>query len=186
MNQSDIKATVFAIALAMHVVAAIALVLLFFQTRGMTVLCIGAAALIGCGAVPARPGRPVTLYITFGMLMGYAFWLAISAISQREFLGMVIVLLLVIGALWLLQDPRWPATVYCGVVFLLCLGMAGWQYRNRHDLEYEPELVRKSALTSLVILGVAVVYLVLGFTEAALQEPLKAKRVTRRKKRQPG
>src|SRR5438876_8573482 len=69
----DLKATLRIVGLVLHVLAAAVLVLLFLKTGGMTVFCVVAGALIGCASVPVRPGRPITVYTAFGLLMGYAF-----------------------------------------------------------------------------------------------------------------
>jgi hypothetical protein len=181
---SDSKATLRVIALVVHPLAAIVLLLLFFKTWGMTVLCVVPGVLIGCGSVAARPGRPVTLYAAFGVLMGYAFWMGASAVSQGAIVAFVPILLLVAGALWLLQQPSWPSAIFAGVVVLLCLGLALLEYRQHPEfMEYDPELIRRSALTSFVVLSLGLVYLALGFAEASLQAPRKAKRATRRVKR---
>jgi hypothetical protein len=182
---SNRKTIFITIALAVHLLAAIALVLLFLKTGGMTVFCVVAGALIGCASVAARPGRAVTMYVAFGMLMGYAFWMGASAISQRAFLELVVLLLLVGGVVWLLQDPRWPSALFSGVVVLLCLGLAVLQYTRREFSEYDPELVRRSVLTSYVVLGLGLVYLGLGLAETALQKAHKARRLVRRAKRRP-
>jgi hypothetical protein len=174
------KAIFQVVALGVHLLAAAVLVLLFLQTGGMTVFCVVAGALIGCASVPARPGRPVTLYVAFGVLMGYAFWMAVSAVNQRAVLSLVPVVLLVAGAVWLLEAPRWPAALFTGVAVLLSLGLAVLQYRQRHDTDYDPEYVRHSAVTSLVVLSLGLVYLGLGSAEAMWREPRKAKRGGRR------
>jgi hypothetical protein len=69
---------------------------------------------------------------------------------------------------------------------LLLTGLAAIQYRQRPELlEYDPEWVRRSALTSFGVLSLGTVYLVLGFAEASLLKPRKAKRKVRRLKQQP-
>jgi hypothetical protein len=181
---SHLKATYKAIAIGTHVLAAIALVLLFLKTGGMTLFCVVPGVLIGCASVAARPGRPVTLYAAFGVLMGYAFWMAVSAVNQHDVLSLVPVALVVVGAAWLLQTPRWPSALFTAVAVLLSLGLAVLQYRHRHDVGgFDPEQVRRGALTSLVVLALGLVYLGLGFAEATLQEPRQRPRAVRRRER---
>src|SRR5438132_10376767 len=103
---NDLKRALPIIGYVFHGVTALALVLLFLKTGGMTVFCVVAGALIGCASVAVRPGRPVTLYVAFGLLMGYSFWMGASAISQQSYLLLVFLLVLAGGALWLLEQPR--------------------------------------------------------------------------------
>jgi hypothetical protein len=169
--------------LIVHLISAIALLLAFREAGGMVAFCVVSGALIGCGAVPARPGRPVTLYAAFGLLVGFAFWLFVSAVNQREFLVVIPAALLATGAVWLLQEPGWPPVLFTGVVALLCLGLVGLQYQHRYDLDgLDPETARRNALTTLVVLTVGLVYLALGFAEASLR---KARKKVRRAIRTP-
>lgn len=178
---SNTKATLRAIAIGVHVLATITLVLLFLQTGGMTGFCVVAGVLIGCVSVPARPGQPVTLYVAFGVLMGYAFWTGASAVNQRDLLALVPVLLLAAGAAWLLQAPSWPSVLFTGSAVLLSLVLAVFQYRHRNDPhDFDPEHIRRSAVTAIVVLTLGLVYLGLGFAEAMMQESRKAKRKVRR------
>jgi hypothetical protein len=178
---SDTKATLRVLALVIHVLAAITLVVLFFQTWGMTVFCVVAGALIGCASVPARPGQPITLYTAFGLLTGFAAWMCVNAVNQGVFWLLVPVLLLAIGAAWLLQDPGWPPVLFTTVLVLVGLALAVLQYRHRNDpSDYEPELLRRTALTSFVMLSLGLVYLVLGFAEASVRKSAKTTRGRRR------
>jgi hypothetical protein len=180
---SNTKTALLIAAIVVHILAAVALVILFFKTGGMTVFCVVAGTLIGGLSVAARPGRPITLYIAFGVLMGYVFWMGASAISQSAFLELLILVLLAAGAVWFLQDPRWPAALCTAVLALLLIGLAAVQFRQALQfIEYDPELIRRSALTSLVVLAIGLMYVGLGFAEASLQGPPKAKRARRRMK----
>jgi hypothetical protein len=179
---SDLKATLRIIGLVLHVLAAGVLVILFLKTGSMTVFCIVAGVLIGCASVPARPGRPITVYATFGFLMGYAFWMGASAISQGNFLLLLLLLVLAGGAVWLLQQSRWPAALFTAIMVLFLLGLATVQYRHADQSDYDPTLVRHSALTTLVVLGLALVYTGLGCAEFSFLEAAKLKRPPRRKR----
>lgn len=184
MNEG--KKIFLAVTLGIHVMATLALVLLYFKTGIMTGFCVVAGALIGCVSVPARPGRPVSQYVAFGVLMGYVFWMGVSAVNQRDFLILVPVVLLAAGAAWWLQAPREPATVFTGIVVLLFLGLAVLQYQQPHHAGgFDPDRVRRSGVTSLGILGIGLVYLALGTAEALMRQPRKTKRARRRVMRPP-
>ena len=178
----DFKATLRIIGLVLHVLAAGVLVLLFLKTGGMTVFCVVAGALIGCASVPARPGRPIIVYAAFGFLKGYALWMGASAISQGNFLLLLFLLVLAGGAVWLLEQPRWPAALFTAIMVLFLLGLAAVQYRRADQSDYEPTLVRHTALTTLVILGLALVYIGLACAESSFLEPANSKRPARRKR----
>src|SRR5262249_4423684 len=141
----------------------------------------GSGALIGCAAVPARPGRSITVYVTFGVLMGYAFWIAVSAVNLGQLLDLVPPLLLAVGAAWFLQKLHWPSALFTRLVIPLNIGLAVLLYQNRPAYEGE-EATRyvHTALTSFVVLGVGLVYLVLSFAEARLYKSHKSRRTHRR------
>jgi len=179
---SDLRPTLRILGFALHVVAAGVLVLLFLKTGGMTVFCVVAGALIGCASVPARPGRPITVYAAFGLLMGYAFWMGASAISQGNFLLLLFLLVLAGGAVWLLEQPRWPAALFTAIMVLFLLGLAAVQYRHADLSDYDPTLVRHTALTTLMVLGLALAYIGLGCAESSFLEPANSKRPARRKR----
>jgi hypothetical protein len=172
-----------AVAVAVHVLAAAAFVLLYLKTGGMTVICLVSAVLIACASVPARPGRPVTHYMAFGVLTGYAFWVCVAAVHRRDFLSLVPAVLLIAGAAWWLQAPCWPATLFAGTAVVVSLGLAVLQYQYPLEPGFDPQRVRRAAITSLGILSVGLVYLGLGTVEAMWRAPRKAKRIGRRGKR---
>ena len=162
---------------AAHGVAIVGVVLLFLQTRGMTVFCTVAAVLIGCGSVSSVPGRSISTYAAFGSLMGYAFWISVSAINQGEFVSLVPAVLLIIGCAWFLQETRWPSFVFAICVALLLLVMAIASYRNPYDVDgWEPDAVRRSALTAIGVVSLGVMYLCLSFSEGMLAVTRKPKR----------
>ena len=83
-------------------------------------------------------------------------------------------------------EQRRPAALFTSVVVLLCLGLAALQYRYRYEaVDFDPEFIRRSALTSLVVLSLGLVYLGLGFAEASLREPHKGKRRVKRPRAEP-
>jgi len=67
--------------------------------------------------------------------------------------------------------------LFTGLAVLFLLGLAGSHYyEHRRDPDYDVAHLRRSALTTYVVLTVGLVYLVLGFAEASLQETPKRKR----------
>jgi hypothetical protein len=170
---ANLKSSIFAISLVIHVLSAVAVILLFMATRSMAGFCVISGALIACAGAAAQRGQPVSLYIAFGMFMGYAFWLAVSAINQRAFIEVLPAALLAAGAAWLLQDPRWASVLFTGITALLCLALAGLAYNHRFEIDFDPERIRLSALTTLGVLTIALVYLALGFAEASLRKTRK-------------
>ena len=65
---------------------------------------------------------------------------------------------------------------------LFLLGLAAVQYRRADLSDYDPTLVRHTALTSLVVLGLALAYIGLGCAESSSLEPANSKRPARRKR----
>lgn len=183
---SDSKTVLRAVGIGLHCLAAGALVLLVFQTRAMAVFCTVGGVLIGAASVPAVRGRPITLYAAFAVLMGYCFWALASAVSQRDLLSIVPLLLLAAAGVWLLKDPGLPSVIVCGVAILLTLGLAVLGYRwAREAAEYDPELIRRSAITTFGFLTLGLAYAGIGFAEASLEDGRKPVRAVRKKKRQP-
>ena len=163
-------------AMAAHAVALGVVVFLFTQTRTMTAFCVIASLLIGCGGIGSVPGRPISAYAAFGSLMGYAFWISVSAINQRAFLALIPAILLVIGIVWFLQQPAWPSVIFTIIVTSLLLIMAISEYRYPYDVDgWEPDQVRRSALTAIGVLGLGLMYLGFGFAECRLAPPRKSK-----------
>src|SRR5262249_13008917 len=128
--------------------------------------------------------RPITLYIAFGLLMGYSFWMGASSISSRNFLFLVFLLVLAGGAVWLLEQPRWPAALFTTIIVLLFLGLAVVHYRHAEETEYDAKLIRDTQLTTIVVLSLGLIYAGLACVESFL-EPPKSKRIARGKKRRP-
>jgi hypothetical protein len=167
----------FAITMLLHVVATLALVLLLRETRAMGGFCIIAGALMCCAAVPAQPGRPIALYAAFGASLAYAFWLAVGAINQGGYIALLPALLLGIGAAWLLQAPDWPSVTFSAVAGLFCIALAVYGYQHRGKfLEIDERTMRHSLLTTVVVLGVGVVYLTVGFLEIRFRPRRKKKK----------
>jgi hypothetical protein len=167
--------------LAAHAVAFTVAVPLFIQTRAMTAFCAVAAILIGCGGAGTVPGRSVSTYAAFGALMGYAFWISVSAIHQHEYLALIPAVLLVTGCVWFLQELRWPSFLFAVCLATVLFGLAVSSYRHPYDVDgWEPDEVRRSAVTSMGVIGVGLVYLVVAFADVTLVEPRQPKRKRRR------
>jgi hypothetical protein len=159
-----------------HALAAVTLVLLVVNTGVMAGFCVVAGLLIGSAGLPTMPGRPIPLYTAFGALMGYAFWMFVSAINTGNYLSLVPALLVVAGAAWLLHEPGWPPAIFTGVVVLVCLGLNAVVYANRFDVEgVDSEHIVLSVRTSTVVLLVGLVYGALGMAEAMIQKRRRAK-----------
>lgn len=175
------KSHYFWVTVAAHAVAVVVVMALFLQTQAMTAFCAVAAALIGCGSVSSVPGRSVALYAAFGALMGYAFWISVSAIHQHEYLALVPAVLLITGCVWFLQELRWPSLLFATCVAVLMLGMAVSSYRYPYDVDgWEPDEVRRSAVTAIGVVSVGLIYLIVGFTEVMLVDSRQSKRRRRR------
>jgi hypothetical protein len=158
------------ISLPLHAAAAIALLLLIRETRAMAGVWIVTGVLIACAAVPTQPGRPITLYAAFGAFLAYAFWLAVSAINQGQYIEVLPAVLIGIGAAWLLQSPEWPAVLFAGAAAGLCLVGIGVVYYRRYDFpQWDLDTLRRTLLTTYVFLGIGVCYLIHGWMEIKLQ-----------------
>jgi hypothetical protein len=143
---------------AFHALAAVTLILLVVNTGVMAGFCVVAGLLIGAAGVPTMPGRPMALYAAFGALMGYAFWMFVSAVNTGNYLSLVPALLVVAGAAWLLREPGWPPAIFTGVVVLVCLGLNAAVYANRFDVEdVDSDHIVRSVRTSTIVLLVGLV-----------------------------
>jgi hypothetical protein len=163
-------------AMASHAVAVGVVAYLFSQTSGMTLFCVIAGVLIGCGGAGSVPGRPISAYSAFGSLMGYAFWVSVSAINQGAFTGLIPATLLAIGVVWFLQQPARPSVIFTIIVTSLLLIMAVSEHRNPYDVDgWEPDEVRRSALTAMGALSLGLMYLGIGFAECRLAPTRKPK-----------
>ena len=179
---NDAKSLLWIGALVAHAATAVTLLILVLQAPAMALFCLVAGALIGCAGVPTVPDRPVTVYTAFGVLMGYGFWVAVSAINQRVPLSLLPALLLVTGAVWLLKQPSWPSTLFCVAAVIFIVGLAILQYRGRHEADdFDQDHIRRSALISLIVPSVGLVYVGLGFAQYSLGKPRKKKRLTLRR-----
>lgn len=159
-----------------HALAAVVLIALIATTGGMAVFCVVGGLLIGAAAVPTMPGRPITLYAAFGALMGYAFWMFVSAVNQGQYLALVPTLLVVAGAAWLVHDPGVPPAIFTGVVVLVCLGLNAVIYANRFDnVEVDSDIIVRTVRASTIVLLVGLVEGALGFTEAMLVKAQRKK-----------
>jgi hypothetical protein len=156
------------VATATHVVAAVALVMLVLApTRGMALFCIVPGVLSACAAVAARRNRAITLYIAFGVLVGFVFWSFVSAVNHGAFLEALVTALLAVGAAWLLQQPRWPAAAFTTVVACL-LGSLLVPMLYTSPFSIDPVYSRRSGVTGLSMLVIGLMYVGLGVWESAL------------------
>jgi hypothetical protein len=179
-RMSNLKSAFRIASIVVYIIAAVAFAFLYRETSAMTGFCVVAAVLIGCGSVPARPGRPVTLYGAFGLLVGHAFWLFVSAINQGMYLGLIPAVLTAVGAVWMMQNPTWPSVIFSGAVGVLNLALAGLQFQHRFDATLsDPDTIRRTVLTSVVVLVVGLVFLAVGFTEMVMLKAAKSKRAAR-------
>jgi len=172
--------------IGLHFVAVGLITLMSVKLTAMTLTSIIPAILIACASVPAAPGKPISAYIGFGLLIGLCFWMTWSAVNQREWLAIFPALLLVSGAVWLLQMPGWPSFIFSGVTVLLCLGLAIVMYFQGPDFDDPvPDRARQSAMTTFGILFLGAAYTGLGFIEGLLREPQPGARKRGKKRRQP-
>jgi membrane-bound ClpP family serine protease len=172
------------ISIALHCVAVIILAVLLYATGMMAVFCIVPALLVGCASVPALPGRPANLYAAFGLLIGFSFWNLVSAVNQRDWLAIMLVLLVVIGSVWLLRDSSWPSAGFAGVAILLCLGLGLFMLTRKPDFDDPvPDRARRSGLTAIGILLLASGYAGTGFAEVLVRKA--AKKAKKKKMRRP-
>ena len=113
--------------------------------------------------------------------MGYAFWIGVSAIHQREYLVLIPAVLLITGCVWFLQELRWPSFLFAASLAVWMLVTAVTSYRNPYDIDgWEPDEVRRSAVTAVGFVSVGLMYLVVAFTEGLLVDSRKPKRKRRR------
>jgi hypothetical protein len=162
--------------IVLHVGAALALLVLLSRAGVTAGWCIFPGVLIACGSVPTMPGRPVTLYVSFGILMGYAFWLAVSAINLGEYLTLVPALLIVVGSAWLLNEPAWASAIFTWVAVAFCLGLTILLHQNRFNYPAdEIESIGRTVATSAVVLVVGLLYSLFGFAEMMLKKTRKRK-----------
>jgi hypothetical protein len=178
------QAVLLAITVGLHCVAVILAAALLYLTRGMTAFCIVPAALVACVSAATVSGKPINLYIAFGLFVGFGFWVVVSAVNQRDWLSLLPPVLLVAGGVWLLQAPSWPSLTFSGVAILLCLGLAMLMFSKRPDFaDPVPDRARKSALTTFGILLLASSYASVGFAETLVARAGATSRAKRKKKR---
>jgi hypothetical protein len=164
------RAVLLIIGIGLHCSAVLIVAILIYATRMMTAFCIVPAALVACASVPAVPGKPINLYVAFGLFVGLSFWIVVSAINQGNWLSLFPPILLVAGGVWLLRAPSWPSLIFSAVTILLNIGLAVLMLSQGPDFDDPmPDRARKSAITSLGFLFLAVAYAGLGFAEALLR-----------------
>ncbi len=167
----------FLISLPLHAAAAIALLILIRETKAMAAVWIITGVLIGCAAVAAQPGRPITLYAAFGAFLAYAFWIAVSAINQGQYIEVLPALFIAIGAVWLLQSPEWPAVLFTAAAAMLFLVAVGFVYYRRYDFpQWDFDTLRRTLLTTYVFLGTGLCYLIHGWLEIKFRPRRKKKK----------
>ena len=77
----------------------------------MLLICLAVAGLVAPGEPGCRCGaKPLPLYIAFGLLTGYGFWFGVSAMNQRDWLSLLFVLVIVVGAVWSLREAELAGT----------------------------------------------------------------------------
>jgi membrane-bound ClpP family serine protease len=172
------------LSIALHSVAVIILAVLLYAAGMMAAFCIVPAVLVGCASVPTLPGRPANLYVAFGLLIGFSFWYLVSAVNQRDWLAIMLVLLVVVGSVWLLSAPSWPSVGFAGVAILFCLGLGLVMLTRKTDFEDPvPDRARRSGLTTIGILVIASAYTGMGFAEVLVRKT--ARKAKKKKMRRP-
>ena len=151
--------------ICLHVLT-VAVVLVNYQ-RAMLIFCLVVAGLIAPGSRAAVPGRPLTLYIAFGLLMGYVFWMGVSALNQQYWFLLILVLITAIGAAWVLQHPGVPSLIYTEIAILVSIAIAIQLFRAKPDFsDPVPDRERQTGITMMIMLVIGMLYTALGVTEA--------------------
>ena len=166
--------------MAVHALAAIGLLIALAEAGVAAAMCLIVGALIGLGSMGAQPGRPLALYLGFGVVLGYGFWMAVGAIHRHDYLEVIPAVLLAIGAAWMLGEPGWPPAIFMGIVAVLCFAGMGLTYQDRYDIEEsDAETIRRSVLFGVIMLVVGLAYLGVGFAGALNRKARKSRSAMR-------
>lgn len=166
---SDPLATLRKVTWAVHALAGVAAALLLINAGVIAGMCLVVGALIGAASSSAVPKRPRSLYVMFGAIMGYVFWLCISLLRRGDVLGLVPATLVVAGASWMLRSPSWASAIFTWAATAAALGLVAMWYQARFDVpDADPVLIAQGALTAAVLLGIGVVESAFGLAEVFL------------------
>src|SRR5262245_37256969 len=105
VDVNDAAAILRFLALILHGVAGCAALGLVSMTGAMAVVCLVIAVLTGCATAAALRGRPITLYVAFGLVIGHSCWVLISAVSRGNPLWLITMLPAAVTVVWLLTAP---------------------------------------------------------------------------------
>ena len=177
---ADRSAAIRTATLAAHAAAFLALSAVFLRAPEIAAVWLVVGALIGAASAGSVPGRPIPLYVTFGVVTGLAFFICVNAIRMGVYFNLVVALVLVIGAGWLLHDPGWPPFVFNAVSILVALGLTAVNYQNRYENElFDPETVARAAAVHFGFLPAALVESAAGFAAYRLGKSRKKRKASR-------
>jgi hypothetical protein len=143
------------------------------------VLALVIGTLIGAASVATRPGSAPAAYVAFGLLVGYAFCLAVATLREQVWFGLVLVGLLVVGGAWLLSEPGWPSSLFATASVAAVLTFWAVAYQNRWEFADDPAAVARSTSIAALVLGSALVFVALSQAEELARKARKARKASR-------
>lgn len=144
----------------LHAVVLIAVIILTVQFPGKMIPFSVVGSLIGPASISTVKHRFAPLFVAFGLAFAPAFWMCVASINRRDYIELLVPLLLIAGVTWALQQPQWPAAIFTAVVVAVYLVVLGVEYSHRFNNDFldANEVVREvsilAPLFSLTLLEV--------------------------------
>jgi hypothetical protein len=174
------------IAFVLYVLTVIVLALTV--SRGRVAICVAVGGLIAPASRAAVPKRPIPLYIGFGLLMGYCFWLGVYAMRFRDGIVLILVLLVAVGAVWTLRKADWPSLIFATVAILISLALGMSLHNAKPDYEDEvPDRDNQTGFAMITVLSLGLCHTALGVAEKMewREQSRQAKRSASKSKSKP-
>lgn len=153
--------------------------MLAVQYPGPMVPVLVVGTLISAATLSAIEHRIVPLYVAFGLMLGPAFWMVVSAVRMRFYFGALPPVLLIGAVAAALQRPGWIPAVFSAVATATMLLIARDSYVHRFDNDFlEADEVVRSVVIISTLISLSLLELFCGI---AIHEIPAAKR--RRKKK---
>jgi hypothetical protein len=165
-----------------HVISAVAVGILTMQYPGPMIPVVVVGALISAASLSAIEHRIASLYVAFGLALGPAFWMVVSDVRMRFYLGTLPPILLVGAVAAALQRPGWIPAVFSAVAVVTMLLMNRDAYVHRFDNDFfEADHVVRAVVIISTLISLSLLELLCGVAIHEIPAP-KAKRKKKAKR----
>jgi hypothetical protein len=160
-----------------HVLCVVGVGTLLVQYPGPVIPALVVGALISAASLSAIEHRIVPLYVAFGLMLGPAFWMVVSAVNARFFLEALPPVLLIAAVAATLQNPGWIPAAFSTVAVGSMLWVNRYEFVHRFDNDFfEADHVVRAVVVISTLISLSLLELLCGVAIHELPPPQRKKK----------